>query len=99
MEWILIRSKSYLKAKIYYKAKIFVDLFDVRMDNSSAVERMKTLVGAKNDKDIADILGLSTTNFSGRKKRNSLTAELTDWAIDKGVDLNWFLRGEGAASE
>lgn len=64
------------------------------MDNSPIVDRMKQHLNIHDDKKIADIFSLSPANFSNRKKRGSLLAELTKWGVEQGVDLNWLIKGE-----
>ena len=56
------------------------------------------LTGCRNDKEIAQKLDVSQTNFSNRKKRGSLLSLFTEWAINEDADLNWLLKSKSPST-
>jgi hypothetical protein len=65
-------------------------------DIEKIIMRIKQYAGVKNDKDLAALLGLSSSNFTRRKQRGSLMPVIIEWGIDQGLDLDWLLKGENA---
>jgi len=57
------------------------------------IERLKAMRGLSTAKDVAALLGLSPGDFSNRKGRGTLLAEILHWAIDQGADLNEIVYG------
>lgn len=64
---------------------------------SDFMVRLKSQVGLSKDKEIAELLGLSTTAFSERKKRDSVPIrevfELAKNRPDLGLDPDWVVTG------
>lgn len=64
---------------------------------SDFMDRIKTQVGLSKDKEIAGLLGMSTTAFSERKKRNSVPIKevfaLAQKRPDMGLDPDWIVTG------
>lgn len=59
------------------------------------LERMKTLTKAKSDKELADLLTVKATTFSGWKKNNTIPLEtLINFANFHGVSMDWLLFGK-----
>ena len=56
--------------------------------------RLAQFKGFKKDIDIADYLGLSKTNFSNKKKRDTLLINIVEKAIEEDIDLNWLIKGK-----
>ena len=57
------------------------------------VERVKSAKGFSSDKDLAAFLHLSPTDFSNRKKRETLLPMLIQWAVNENIDINRLIRG------
>jgi hypothetical protein len=59
------------------------------------IERVKKYQNIKTDKEYAEIIGISTPDFSKRKKTGTLLPLIIDWGISNKVNLHWILTGEG----
>jgi hypothetical protein len=59
------------------------------IDIDVVIDKIKTLKGLKNDKEVAALLGLSSADFSNRKKRGSLLLMIFEWAGTEDVSLDW----------
>jgi len=57
--------------------------------------RFKFATGLKNDRDIADLIGISPQNFNNRKKRGTLLSPILEWAAKEKINTSWILTGEG----
>ncbi len=64
------------------------------MDIEKIIARVKKFKSLKRDSDVADLLGDSPTNFSNKKKRETLIASFINWGINENVNLHWLLTGE-----
>ncbi|CAN2041044.1 HTH araC/xylS-type domain-containing protein [Candidatus Magnetomoraceae bacterium gMMP-15] len=64
------------------------------MNTNKIIDKIKYIKKFKSDKDIAELLGISPTNFNNRKKRGTLIPLITEWGIHEKVDLNWLLKGD-----
>lgn len=58
------------------------------------IDRAKKVANVETDKELADMLSISSADFGQRKKRGTLLPLITRWAIKRNVDLNHLLRGE-----
>lgn len=57
-------------------------------------ERLKIVLDAKTDKDLADILGISPPSVSGWKKQNTIPyKECAKVAFEKNISLDWLIFG------
>lgn len=63
------------------------------MDILDIVNRIKTLKGLDKDSQVAELIGLSSANFSNRKRQGSLLEPITKWAVTEDIDLNWLFKG------
>jgi len=61
---------------------------------NSVVGRILEKKGLTQNREVAEILGISPADFSNRKKRGTLLPLLIDWAIHEKVNLHWFITGE-----
>ena len=59
------------------------------------IERLKDTCRYKTDKELAKALGLTPQNFLGRKKSGGIKDTLILHAINKGINKDWLLTGEG----
>jgi len=57
------------------------------VDIEKIIDRLKKKTRLSTNKDIADLLGLSPTDYGNRKKRGTLLPILIDWALNEKVDL------------
>jgi len=57
--------------------------------------RLKQAAGVSKEGDLAKVLGISRSNYSNRKKRNTLQPLIVNWAVENDIDLNWLLYGSG----
>ena len=67
------------------------------MDNSDlklVLGRIKAIENVISDKDLAPILGLTSADFSNRKKRGTLLPLIFEWALENSCDLNDLFRGQ-----
>lgn len=64
-----------------------------KVDIEKIIERLKEKTKISTNKDIADLLGLSPTDYGNRKKRGSLLPLLIDWALNEKVNLQDFIVG------
>jgi len=60
--------------------------------NKFTIERIKKIKGYKTNKQIAELFGLSDSDFINRKNRNTLTPLIVEWAVLEKVDLNWLFK-------
>lgn len=64
------------------------------MENVEAVlDRIRIYKNLKNDKEIAALLGIAPSDFSGRKKRGTLAPLIVEWGMRQGVSMDWLLKG------
>ena len=64
------------------------------MDIEKIIERLKEDQGLNNDNEVAELLGMKTSNFSARKKSGSLFCVISEWGTRNDIDLNSLLKGE-----
>ena len=64
-------------------------------DIEDVLERIKKIKRIENDKDLAQLFGVSASNFSNRKQRGSLLPLIVDWAINERFSVDWLLTGAG----
>ena len=68
----------------------------MKKDNlQEIIERLKETLRYKSDKELALALGLTPQNFLGRKKTGGIKDTLILHAINKGINKDWLLTGEG----
>jgi len=59
------------------------------------ISRIKEYKGITNDLEVANLLGLSKTAFSERKRRNSVPIDkITIFSERESISVDWFLFGE-----
>lgn len=58
------------------------------------IGRLSEYVGKKKKKDIAELLGVTPSDYNNRLKRGTILNLVVQWAIDENVDLNWLIRGD-----
>ena len=69
------------------------------------IEKIKKEHSLRDNKDVAQLIGISAQNFSLKKKRGTLINDMLAWAIAKNQDLNYLfkidseLKGKGKAKE
>lgn len=62
------------------------------------MERLAQALKLSTDKDIADALEMSASNYSNRKRSESIPWEhVCRCCISRGVNIDWVLTGEGPA--
>jgi DNA-binding XRE family transcriptional regulator len=67
---------------------------------SHVIDRMKEAVDAKNDSDLAKLIGVAKTTISSWRKRNSVPyRECVDISFRYAQRLDWLLTGRGKAYE
>lgn len=59
------------------------------------ISRAKMFTNSKTNKELSERLGISQSDFSNRKKRNSLLPLLIEMAFHEKVNSDWLLTGEG----
>lgn len=59
------------------------------------IDRVKELKGLDTVLDVAELLGISSPDLYGRKKRGTLTPLIINWGINENINLHWLLTGEG----
>lgn len=63
-------------------------------DIEEIVDRLKNYTTLKNERDIADLLGITPSDFSNRKKRGTLLPLIVGWCLgQQGINMEWVLRG------
>ncbi len=64
---------------------------------SEIIDIIKRIEGVKKDSDVAKILDINSyQGFYNQKKRNTLPlAKVSSFCIDRKINLNWLLTGEG----
>ena len=63
-------------------------------DLKHVLERIKLIENVPSDKKLAPILGLTSADFSNRKKRGTLLPLIFEWALENECDLNDLFRGK-----
>jgi DNA-directed RNA polymerase specialized sigma subunit len=66
------------------------------MENiEQVIDNLRTIFQLRNDKEIADLLGISESNFSKMKTRNKIPYEnLFLLSRNKGIDINSIIYGQ-----
>lgn len=57
------------------------------------VRRIKQEHLIKDDKELADLIGLSAQNFSAKRKKGTVVNDILAWAILNNKDLNLLFKG------
>lgn len=65
------------------------------MNLDQIIYRFKQIKHIKTDKEVATELNLSPTDFSNRKKRETLLPLIIEESIHENVNINWLLTGKG----
>ena len=58
------------------------------------VDRAKDISGKTTDRELSEIIGISSADFGNRKKRGTLLPLLIKWAANENVDLNYLIKGK-----
>lgn len=67
-----------------------MSVFDAR----SIIERMKEVLGFKDDKDLRELFGVAQSTFSSWKNRNAIPFEtVINFSLEHNLDLNWLILG------
>lgn len=70
------------------------------MSTKEVLERLKKANKARTNKELAEILGFSSSNISTWLQRNTIPyKEICETSISTGVSSKWLLTGEGEAKE
>ncbi len=56
------------------------------------IEKIKKKHSLRDNKDVAQLIGISAQNFSLKKKRGTLINDMLAWAIEKNQDLNYLFK-------
>lgn len=59
------------------------------------LERLKAVYSFNDDKEIAQLFGISPQSFVNKRKTGTLLPDIINAGINKNVILNWLLTGEG----
>lgn len=63
----------------------------------AVIGRLKKALQIKEDKQMAELLGMSPAAFNGRKKSDSIPFDaVISLSAKENLDCNWLLTGEGA---
>ena len=63
------------------------------LDILTIIQDIKDIKGLKTDKQVAELIGISPTNFNNRKNsQDSLITPIVKWAINENYSLDWLLR-------
>lgn len=63
-------------------------------DLKLVLERVKLIENVHSDRELAPLLGLTSADFSNRKKRGTLIPLIFEWALENGYDLNDLFRSQ-----
>ena len=63
------------------------------------IEKIKKEHSLKDNKDVAQLIGISAQNFSLKKKRGTLINDMLAWAIEKNQDLNYLFKIDNGLEE
>ena len=58
------------------------------------IKRSKVEARVTTNRQLAEILGISDSNFSNMKRRGTILVPLIEWAINQRVNLSWLVYGE-----
>ena len=58
----------------------------------SIIEKIKKEYSLRDNKEVAQLIGISAQNFSLKKKRGTLINDMLAWAIEKNQDLNYLFK-------
>jgi len=68
----------------------------INLNFSEIIFRIKKYKNIKNDLEVANLLGLSKTAISERKRRNSVPIDkITLFCERESINVDWLLAGEG----
>lgn len=70
------------------------------MDSESVISRLRSVYKVSNNRELANVFGLSPSNVSNWKLRNTIPyKEVCETAIQEGISISWLLTGEGEVKE
>jgi len=58
------------------------------------IGKIKREYSIKDDKEVADLIGISAQNFSAKKKKGTVVNDILAWAIENNNDLNLLFKNE-----
>lgn len=64
------------------------------MNIEKIIERAYELSGAKNNAQLAQKMGIASTTFNSRKKRDTVQELIFEWAVKNNYDLNYLFYGK-----
>ena len=64
-----------------------------KIDTQKIIDRIKVVRNLPSDKEVAILLDLTPADFSNRKKRDTLTSLIVEWAVAENLDLNDLFKG------
>jgi hypothetical protein len=71
-------------------------LMNSEINFDDVMNRLKSYTNAKSFNALADMLGLSSSNFANLKKRNSIPYDkILEFSNSHNVSMDWLLTGEG----
>jgi|GEM_PF-3559438 len=59
------------------------------------IEKIKLEYSLSDDKEVANLIGISAQNFSAKKKKGTVVNDILCWAIEKDKDLNFLFKSHG----
>ncbi len=62
---------------------------------NSVIDRLKTALSIKTDSDLAKLLNVARTTVSELRRSGSYTKKMLDIALQRDININWLLTGEG----
>lgn len=69
---------------------------DSKKHADEVITRIKAVVGAKSDRDLARHFGMGDTTITSKRQRGSVPYdEATQIALERGISLDWLILGKG----
>ena len=65
------------------------------MNLNEIISRLKIFLKIQDDKELAEILGVSPQDFANRYRRGTLINLILEFVLNKNVNLNWIFWGKG----
>ena len=65
----------------------------IKKDIEGILDRIKRYADLQTEKEIAELLGIGSSDFSNRKKRGTLLPLIAEWCLGEEVNAEWLLKG------